>query len=234
MVGNMHTIQIMTCWLGNSKDTPQYARHIQWLEFMDKLRGNLHFSDIYFVDNASDLETLKSLGGEILDVGMNVVHEATTRPHLHCIHFEEFLDRVSIWDYPYVFRAFRFIPTIIKNINPDKVLFIDTDFYPLTQKIVDKVNLLDTGFQSLKDTKYGFMEAAFSVLCRDTFDKYFDFCLKSNFDELKVKGTIEDFMPFTGIIEGVVGGRYGEQGLVQENEDYYGQNTGQEMIFKKY
>lgn len=228
----MKTIQIITCWLGNSKETPQYSRHIRWLDFMDKIQGNLDFSDIWFIDNASDMETLKSLGGEILDTNFNQLFPATTRPNLHIVHFTNFLDRVSVWDYPYVFRAFRFMPEIIKHVNPDRVMFIDTDFYPLTQKMVNKLNEVKSGFIAARDKQYGFLEAALCVLAKDTFNKYFDFCQNSDFDKLKLLDTVEVFMPFTGEFTDIIGGRYGQTRLPQTSDmDYYGQNSGQKMTF---
>lgn len=228
----MNIIQVITCWVGNSPETHQFKRHSLWLNYMDNLKGNLNFNDIYFIDNASNFETLKLLGGEILDTNFNQLVPATTRPHLHIIHFTEHLSRVSLWDYPYVFRAFKFTPKIIEKVNPDKILIIDTDFYPVSQKMVDILNNTQSGFLAARDKRYGFLEAAFSVLCKDTFQKYIDFCNLTNFDTLKLKGTVEMFMPFTGAIPEIVGGRYGELRQPQTKDmDYYGQTYGQEIFF---
>lgn len=227
----MNTIQLMTCWL-NTHNSAAYNRHISWLTYMDKLKGKLEFSDIWFLDNASDINLLTNLGGEVLDVNFKTLVESTTRPYLRIVRFEEHLPRISTWDYPYVFRAFKFFPSVIRRTNPDKVLFIDTDFYPLTQKMVDKLNSVNSGFLAAKDDKYGFREMALSVLAKDGFPMFFDFCEKTNFDELKLKGTIEEFIPFTGEIMDINGGRYGEANMIQTKEmDYYGQNSGQPMIF---
>lgn len=228
----MKTINLMTSFLGNDTKSPYYNRHILWLDYMYKLKGNLKFSDIWFIDNASNIEVLKTTGGEVLDTNFNIIVPATTHPDLHFVRFEEHLTRKSIWDYPYIFRAYQFEPKLIKHIGCDKVLFIDSDYYVLTQRFVDIINNIDSGFVSLKDPKYNFNLAALCFLCRDSFDIWFDFCLNTNFDDLKTKDTIEVFIPFTKILTGINGGQYGTNNLTQTPEmDYYGQTTGQKLVF---
>lgn len=226
----MKTIIYTTCYLNGDTNNgkikvpdARYLRHIKYLEFIESMEGNLHFDEMWFIDNASDPNKLEQLGGNLYNSSLQLCKPATTRPYLNIVCFTEFLPRVSIWEYPYVYRAIRYLDTVKKFTGAEKIIFLDTDFFILSKKLCEYINNLTTGFTSFECKKYKFPEFAMCILCDDVYHKWLDFAAL-DFIEISKKKTIECCVPFTHVDKTFVGDRFGETATPQTDDmDWYGQ-----------
>lgn len=228
----MKTIIWTLCYLNGDMDNgganlknARYLRNVKYLDYMESIKSHLHFDEIWFIDNNSNMDLLKSLGGNIYDTSFNKIVEATTRPYLNVVHFTEFMGRGRgrVWDIPYCWRGLYFIPNIVKFTNADKVFSIDTDCFVLSKKLASFLNTCNSGWVTFHCKKYNFPEAALFVLNKDSFP-LLDKLMESPWSKFNNIVTMENVLPFTEVLKTFTGDRYGETRLPQtEDMDYYGQ-----------
>ncbi len=210
------------CWLG---DEHRVKRNLAYLEYYRKLKTELGYDKIIFLDNASPMENLEKLGGTVVSTDGKVIMHDNPGSDLLILRFDEHLARTGIWQYPYCWRALEFVKTLIPRYELDKILFIDTDFYVLSSKLAEYIKNLDSGWVSFRCPKYGFPEAALHILCKDAFEHLNNFPIPSP-THYNDQG-MEWLLPFTLVHEAgkpFKGGRYGEGTNPQTPDmDYYGQ-----------
>lgn len=225
----MTTILFSLCWLG---EPWRIERNLKWLEFNRKLKTELGYDKIVFVDNASTFSDLALLKGDVYNSNFELLQQGGS--DLDIYRFEEHIPRTGIWEYPYCWRGVDFLKQIITHYKADKVIGLDTDFYILTPKLADYVRNLDAGWTSFFNHKYGFPEAAIHVLCKDSIDRLMNFPIPSytHYNNQHM----EWLLPFTQVLKTeFTGDRYGETVTQQTPEmDYYGQwQPGVDLIFRK-
>lgn len=206
------------CWLGEDW---RIDRNIKWLAYHKKLKQQLGYDKIIFVDNASSLENLRLLGGVLFDDKGNLLCDGDK--DLEIYRYNEHLSRTGVWEYPYCWRGLKWLQDYIKNNNITKIIFLDTDFFILSGKLANYVKNLDSGWVSFYCKRHNFPEAAFHICCKDSLSKLFSIDIPSytHYNNQHM----EYILPFTHVnkIE-FVGDRYGEFGKKQEPDmDYYGQ-----------
>lgn len=114
--------------------------------------------------------------------------------------------RVSMLDYPNVWRAYWTIKKLLGLY--DKIYYIATDAYVLSQRLMDYLELLDSGWITLWSKKYEFPEACIQVITRCP--EFYEF-FSGNCDPLKYNGQVEEItLPFTHVEKGFIGDRYSE------------------------
>lgn len=207
------------CWLG---EPWRLERNLKWLEFQRSIKNELGYNKIIFVDNASNIEDLKKLNGNIYNSNFELIYKADN-DLLDIYRFDEHLTRTGVWEYSYCWRGLDFVKTLIKKYNPEKIIFLDTDYYVLSSKLANYIKTLDSGWVTFWCNKYNFPEAALHILCKDTFDKLLNLDIPS---WTYYNGKHMEFiLPFTTIHKDVFkGDRYGEGSLPQTDDmDYYGQ-----------
>ncbi len=211
----------------------RYKRNVQWLDYYKNLKDKLGYDKILFLDNASNMEQVLSLGGTVYDEHKKLIHEAP-ESDLIVYRFDQHLPRVSVHQYPYIWRGIQYLQALIPEIGIDKILFIDTDVYILTSEFAQYLKELDSGWTSMWCKKYGFAETSLHVLCKDSMDLFLNFPVPSwtHYDGKP----LEELLPFTKILKDRFKGcRYGE-GAEPQTPDmhYYAQhNVGNcpKMIF---
>lgn len=210
----MNTILFSLCWID---DDEKLERNLRWLEYYRSIKQHLKFNEIVLFDNASDLNTLKLLGGTVIDADtLKVLHEATS--DLKIYRFNQHLARVSMWDIPYCWRGLNYLKTILASV--DKVLLIDSDCYILKPNLARHLNNLTQGWEFMWCPTYRFPEASLSVLCKNSFHLLHNMKIPSYSHYLDK--SFELYMPYTKVNTKFKGDRYGEKNIPQTSDmDFY-------------
>ncbi len=205
----MKTLLIAPMWLdaGNGIE-----RHEKWLDFIIPLKDKLGFDAIYFVDNASSEHKLWYLQKKY-----GFLH------HRCSVH----IPRKDQHAYGYWYTALAIGMKHAIDNGYDKVIHIDTDVYPLSERICEYVRSVTDGWRALWCPRHNFPETTFQVIGKD---KFHDFYAHMSRDFLRYypEGMAETNIPFTHVEKGIKGDRYGEEnnglGADQTKEmDFYGQ-----------
>jgi len=208
----------------DGKPPTRLARTIKWLDYYAPLLNSLNAEKIVFIDDASDMNAVRALGGNIYSPDFVLLEPATTRPYLDIIRFNQHLPRKSVKDYPYFWRGIGMIPPVIEQYRVDKVIFIESDCYLLTPRIVDFIRNLNQGFCAFWAPRYNCPESALSVLCRDQFKMFEEFSGPGAYEKYNEQPA-ELVLPFTHFVnQGFNGDRFGEDALPQAVDmDFYAQ-----------
>jgi hypothetical protein len=163
----------------------------------------------FVFDNGSDIKTCFEFEKKFGPVVENL------QPHY---------PRKEMLYYPNVWRAYWFIKRLLEGGPYEKVIYIATDAYILSQRLADYIEGLDSGWTALWSPKYNFSEPCIQVI---THCKEFEEFFAGECDPFKYNGQVEEcVLPFTHIEKGFVGDRYGEfepPNLYNPDMDYYTQ-----------
>lgn len=212
----MKTALITPCYLDdeNKWTNNRLMRNVKWLDFHKKLFNKMNVDNVYFCDNASSFEKKRFLKG----------HES-----VFLIEYDQHLPRTGHLGYPYLWRVLYETKNLMSNY--DKIVFLDTDIYLLSDVMVDWYANTNTGWQTLWCEKHGFPESGTWILSKDHYDK---FNLFASGDYMKYNGKcMETFLPFTHVNKQFNGDRWGEgNNECPEDADFYAQahNTRQFMF----
>lgn len=224
------------CWLdgvdgygevpaGNNGQPPtRLERTLKWLDFYAPLLQKFNAEKIVFIDDASSLENVRALGGNLYTPDFRLLETATTRPYLDIIRFEERLPRQSVKDYPYFWRGIEMMPQVARHYAFNKLIFIESDCYVLTPRLVNFMRDLNQGYCAFWCPKYKCPESALSVLCQDQFAMLEQFCRDQVYLQ-HVGQAAELVLPYTHFVtSGFNGDRYGESRTSQDFDmDFYAQ-----------
>lgn len=121
--------------------------------------------------------------------------------------------RLSIWTYPGLWRSWFTMVKVAKANRFDRIVYIETDFFLLSNRLAEWVSERTVGMSGLWTKKYGMAEAALIVLCEDVFDKFLHCADGIDLDHvMKNEHTAEFLFPWTYLEKGFVGDRWGEVG----------------------
>lgn len=200
------------------------ARTLKWLDFYESLLPYLGVDKVIFVDDCSAIDAVRILSGNIYTPDFQLLEPATKRPWLDIVRCEKHLGRKPVKDYPYFWRGVGMIPDVIARYGLSKLIFIESDCYLLTPRIIDFIRRLNSGYCAFWSARYQMPESALTVLCQDQFERFSGFC--NNLDTERYSGRpAELVLPFTHYItSGFCGDRYGEAATPQSVDmDFYAQ-----------
>lgn len=188
------------------------VRQLRWLEWHEKL--DLGIDRIFFSDNDSGHDDLGNIDPDGLAricslqrPGINFIHHA---PRL-------FGSNGGI-RYPFNWRHLYAMGVPAQDF--DKVIFCDSDTFVLTQKLVNFVRELRSGWTAFHEQKHNFPTAEFHVLCADAFWIFKEF---TGIPYMAHMGkTMETSIPFTDVREDFFVRRTGEEQAPQApGQDLY-------------
>jgi hypothetical protein len=194
-------------------ESTRVERHIKWLDYYEKILNLLEVDKIVLVDNASDHSNIfnlspKTLTNATIDFSCSWHNNDFVREYLDIHRFDDHLPRKSCLEYPYIWRGTDYVKQIIKKYNPDKIIMTDTDCFIMNSEMCEFIKNMDSGWNVFWCKRYGFPEAALSVLCKDSFHLLDEF-FKDGW-ETKNNVAAELVFPYTGVIKEAIGDRYGE------------------------
>lgn len=111
--------------------------------------------------------------------------------------------RGGLLDYPYAWRAFYMLGTILRDWEYERIIFIENDFFVCSQRLLDWADR-QTGLACLWTPKFGFPECALTVLTKC--DAYDNFVREMPWQQRS--GVFEQIVPWTHVEKGFKGDRY--------------------------
>jgi uncharacterized protein (DUF2237 family) len=203
-------------WQGNDR----LQRNLKYLKYYQALKEKLGYDKIVFADNASsdkNRHTLLEAGG----------------PDVSMIGFEDHLPRTSIYGYPYCWRALYAFEILI-NKGYEKIINIDSDCFVLTQRALDYIKNLETGWTTFWCKKYGFPETAIQIICKDTFPEFLDFTKECRWEDRGTSKPMEILLPFTHVNKELNCDRWGEtrEALSPDKDIYCQGNLDTNFVFQ--
>jgi hypothetical protein len=204
----MKTVLFTHCWLANPLEG--YRGEVGKVGYCRRLERFLdHYSDCWptvILNNDKGIEWWSPGHGD--EQSVELISSGTHYP------------RGEGWDYKNVWRCYQYIRDELLP-RYEKVIFLATDAYICSQRLVDYIEALDSGWTALWSAKYNFPATEIQVIVRGckAFDDFFAG------DPLRYNGRCEEItVPLTHVERGFTGDRYGEtQEPYVPGMDYYTQ-----------
>ena len=106
------------------------------------------------------------------------------------------------------FRSFSYAGVYASDNGFDKIIHLESDAYLLSDRIIDCVNSIETGWHTVWCPRHGMPEPAIQVICRDQFVSFGHFF---NVPYGTYAGVcVDKMLPYTHIHHEFIGDRYGE------------------------
>lgn len=141
-------------------------------------------------------------------------------PKVCIVRFNEHLGRQSTNCNAGWWRSFSFSWKLVEKYGFDKVVHVESDAYIVSKYLADFINEQKSGWQPLFSEAYKFPETSIQIICKDTFDRLKG--LYEDRDNLTKRELAEFCLPFTRVVRGFIGDRYGEPWCLRipEQVDY--------------
>lgn len=132
------------------------------------------------------------------------------------------LGRPSHLDHAGFFRSFLQIPEYLYKSK--KVIWIDWDFMIVTQRFLDWICDITTGWRTVWCPQFDFPESSLQIICADQLESFKLF--RQRWIATAKNVEIERHIPFTEINRNYIGGRYSDKAEpVPANADYVAQTS---------
>jgi len=192
-------------------------RYIKWLKFYNSI--SLNTDKILMIDDGSPIiPNIKSVEA----IPCQDTNKESDDFKNSILYFQNNFGRKGILDYPGWFRSFSFAAEYAKKFNYKKIIHIESDIFLMSDKIVNYINSLTSGWTSFPCRRHGFPESGIQIICEDQLDNFYNFCEKG-YDEYRGLA-IETILPFTSVQNEFIGDRYGEYlDAPPKNVDYCSQ-----------
>lgn len=204
----MKTAIIVTQWLGTEE---YYKKSIKFYEYygqkevMDAL--GLLPGDIWVVDNASE-----SLELDALKSSLKARYEESLRYKVYEKHYS----RTAHLEYPYCWRALYFARELFQEYDYEKVIYMNNDSYIISEKMMEAVKNIETGYYTPYCKKHNFPECEIQIICKDSV-QYWELTGRPY---LRYNGQqMEDVIPSL-IMHDQVGDRHSEDGLIVQDPSW--------------
>jgi hypothetical protein len=204
----MKTLLISPMWL-DSTEEDSMKRHTKWLDFIIPLKEKLGYDRIFLVDNASSQVKLDSILTQYPDI---LIHRCSKH-----------IPRREHLKYGYWYAALAIAGRYALDMRYEKIIYIDTDMYPMSDRMCEYTKRLTTGWTGLWCHLHKFPETNYQIIGPDKLQAFYDFHSR-DFLTFYPDKDAESQTPFTRIEKGLVGDRYGEMNVAPAaGMDYYGQ-----------
>ncbi len=179
---------------------PRIHRALKWLEHMTKLQTRLGFDQIYISDNGGQADEIWTLLKNYPDVKL------IRHPHL---------DRGKGHNYLPCWRTTHDYQIAILD-GYKKLILIDDDAFILSDKLMNHIYDLKSGWESLYCPRWNIPECGLHVLCADAFNEYYNFVSVSIKERNDSREMIETTLPFTKVNKEFNADRFGELRIPQQ------------------
>ncbi len=213
----MKTLLFIPMFLGHNKidGEPWLVRNKKWIDYYIPLKEKLGYTEILFVDNASNKENLAEFK-EYIKKYDSVCSFKFIEEDIH-------LPRLGNLIYPYWYRAFAkaAMHAMINDFN--KIISIDSDVFIFSNRMCEYIKNTNTGWNTFWCQMHGFPESTIEIIGESKFEEMYTFMSEGY---LKFYPTLpaETQIPWTHVEKSFIGDRYGEKNLPQDPSwDYMGQ-----------
>ena len=188
-------------------------RYKKWYDYYTQ--SSIKYSNLLIIDDGSPI---LPQWNDLTIINAPFANELDTKHNL--IHFSNNLGRPSHLNYPGWFRSFRFAIRYAKMFNYEKIIHIETDAYVISNKLINFINEIHSGWQPLYCKKHLFPESAIQIIGKDCIDRAWK-TVELDYATYFLDRDIERIFPFTNVITNFEGDRYFEYiNQIPINADY--------------
>lgn len=173
---------------------------------------DLGFDDLIIFDNCSGVRSLAALffDGTFTNQGKDRSVSIWKNDVATLFRFEERLRRLDVADgYIYCWRAVYALRSLFAGY--DKIIFIDSDAYVLSRRLINFIKTCNHGFQSFWCPRHSFPESSLFILNRDAYPVFEKYCDELSYEDRARRSTrMETSLPFTRVSHDFNIDRFGE------------------------
>jgi hypothetical protein len=228
----MKTFIFCTAFIYSNSDSKKWykdnskKRYLKWVEHYSKRKKKFGADFLFLIDDGSDnldmeieFETIR------VEYANNLPYPLSN--NLVIFHFPDHLGRASRASYPGWWRSFTYSVKIAQKYFFDKIIHIESDFFVISDKLIQYIKELNQGWTALYSRTYQFPETGIQIICKDSFARLEDFHNRVE-DYFEDKGMIaEHILPFTNVEKGFIGDRFSEKKVF----DYWGGSLPQDIDY---
>lgn len=202
----MKAFAFCTSYINNFSRKHLWLRYKRWISYYHPLMDKLQVENLFLIDDASNPANFDKRA---------VVLKPGDLPEklsedIYIVGFQEKLGRVSREHYPGWWRSFLFSYKIAEKYGFEKIIHIESDFYILSDRLMEYIASLSSGWATLYTQHFQMPETALQIICRDAFED-----MKKIVDQAEQTGyrfddLAEFVLPFTHVEKEFVGDRVGE------------------------
>lgn len=154
---------------------------------------------------------------------------------LNFIHWPTSLPRVDQYTCPGYYRSLYTLTKAAREQDFDKLIFVDWDFWVLSQDMMTEVAAIDHGLVAYWVPRYLFAESNLIICGKDQFTVLEDAArINANTPKLTVDTIAENGFPWTEVRKHRVGDRYPEFTMdLPKNADYCAQLPLDEVVYNR-
>jgi hypothetical protein len=225
----MKTFIFCTSFINHNDIDNNNNRINKWINYYGELKESFDADHLILIDDASP----------IIDLDLDLdIYDSEKLPNsikksINLFRFQEHLGRPSWKDYQGWWRSFIFSLEIAKKYNFEKIIHIESDFYIVSENMIDYIKNFNQGWGAFYSSYHDFPESAIQIICKDAFFKFEDIANRIKINNYRSENYLqaELFLPFSDIIKEFNGDRFGQPEvfdawLKKENNkkiDYIGQ-----------
>ena len=179
-----------------------------FLEPEERFKKTEKFLDYYLAKTKYDIIVLDNHSPRAELDKLRDKYEPTDSHRVTIVSLEPHYNRPSHLDYKYLWRAVHFLQHMF--VNYEKIIYMDNDFYMVSDKMFEYVASLDSGWTTFYCQEHVFPETGCHVLLEcPEYDDFIDMDQEAFIYKYNGK-TMEDTLPVTHVERNMLGDRYGE------------------------
>ena len=215
-----------TSSIEKNSETHDMSRYNRWIRFYEPLLERFNAEHLQLIDDSGS-----AYDADIAypDNFLPDVHPES--PHIY--RFDKKLGRTSQVQFPGWWRSYLFSIEFARKYGYQKIIHIESDFFIFSDRLIDFIAQLDSGWTSLYSIFYDHPETAIQVICEDQFSNFDDFKKQIVSEDYMIESFAETIIPFTNIETRFNGDRFGEELVLaawidryrhrMQKLDYFGQ-----------
>ncbi len=222
-------------------DDNNYDRYVKWINYYSSKLDLFYSSNLFLIDDGS---SKLNFGNKVEILKSNNL-PVTLDSNINLFHFADHLGRPSRRDYKGWWRSFTFSLKLAEKYNVDKIIHIESDFYIISQRMIEYMVNVSEGWTVFYSNFYNFPETAIQIICKDSFEKFNKIYKQAVDSNYRFRRIAERVLPFSKIEKGFLGDRLGEIKVMQEwlrktklplEIDYIGQIDGKDDpdVYKRF
>lgn len=187
-------------------------RYQRWLDFYVSNLSKIGCENLFLIDDGSPII---SFSNEIAVLDpMNLPNKIVNQQNI--IRFQDHLGRPSQKDYRGWWRSFTFSIILAEKYNFEKIVHIESDFFVVSDRMLEYINSISTGWISFYSPFFDFPESAIQVVTKDAFKLFKQVYLTLLQNQFSINISAERYLPFTEVEKSFNGDRFGEIDVLNE------------------
>ena len=206
-------------------------RYRKWIDYYAAIKEDLGIDYIFLIDDGSaDPSLEQSSLVNMLSADDDLPDELPNK--INIITFKEHLGRPSIEEHLGWWRSFTYSINLAQKYGFEKIIHIESDFYIVSERLINFIHSLNSGWTSMYSSHFNFPETAIQIICKDSYDLLENARQSAIAANYRITQLAEHSLPFTNVCRDFTGDRIGEMPVLKkwvfgdngiDELDYYGQ-----------